>query len=281
MFSVTGRLANPKLLPLIPALLFSGTFLAGLSSLLIDSVASGTGDVWSLQHYRRFLFDAFYFQYLVRSIRVAFITTMAASVIGYAMAYWMSHGSAFVRRSLLLLLIFQFFTVTVTRVYAIWLLLGNGGLINRLVMSLGISAAPLPLVNHEAGVVIGLVAAALPFAVLPIFSTMMGRRVSLEEAASTLGARRSIVFWRIIFPLSLPGVVASVILVFLYSLGALITPSIIGGGFVDLIAGFAYEQAVQLSNPSFAAAGATVTLLVAFLMVLGLQLLYNRLSRDR
>jgi putative spermidine/putrescine transport system permease protein len=125
-----------------------------------------------------------------------------------------------------------------------------------------------------------LVAAALPFAVLPIFSTMMGRRRNLEEAASTLGASRPIVFWRIIFPLSLPGVIASAVLVFLYSLGALITPSIIGGGFVDLIAGFAYEQALQLSNPGFAAAGAMLTLLVALFMVLGLQLSYSLLRRD-
>jgi putative spermidine/putrescine transport system permease protein len=280
MAGVTGWLANQKLLPLVPALLFSGIFFAGLSALLIDSVASGTGGTWSLQNYQRFLFDAFYFQYLVRSIRVALITTIGALVIGYAMAYWMSHGSAFVRRALMFILIFQFFTVTVTRVYAVWLLLTNGGLINRLVMALGIREEPLPMVNHEAGVVIGLVAAALPFAVLPIFSTMMGRRTSLEEAASTLGARRSIVFWRVIFPLSLPGVVASAILVFLYSLGALITPSIVGGGFVDLIAGFAYEQALQLSNPGFAAAGAAMTLLVGFLMVLGLQLFYNRLRRN-
>jgi putative spermidine/putrescine transport system permease protein len=155
MIKLHRRYANRRLAPLIPALLLAAVFIAGLSSLLVDSVSSGTGGGWSLQHYKRFFFDPTYFGYLVRSIRVAVITTMGALVIGYAMAYWMSHGSSLVRRSLLFLLIFQFFTVTVTRVYAIWLLLTNGGPVNHALIALGIIQQPLPMVNHELGVNIG------------------------------------------------------------------------------------------------------------------------------
>jgi putative spermidine/putrescine transport system permease protein len=264
----------------LPALACTGVFIAGLGSLLIDSLTAGTEGTWSLRHYHRFLSDPFYLGYLTRSIRVALVTTVGALLIGYPMAYWMSHGSATVRRSLSLLLVFQFFTVTVTKVYALLLVLGNNGLINRVVSALGLLQEPIPLANHETGVVIGLVAVALPFGVFPIFSTMMGLRTSLEEAASTLGAVRAVVFWRIVFPLSLPGVLASTVLVFLYSLGALLTPALVGGGFVDLIAGFTYEQALLLSNPGFAAAGAAVTLLAAVLVVFALQVVYHRLRRD-
>jgi ABC-type spermidine/putrescine transport system permease subunit I len=279
---MTGRrpaAVGARLGPLVPALALTVIFGAGLASLLLDSVREAGGR-WTLGHYRRFLSDPFYFDYLVRSVRVALVTTVGALAVGYPMAYWMSHGSAFVRRALSLLLVFQFFTVTVSKVYALLLVLGNNGLINRVVLGLGLRDQRVPLANHEAGVVIGLVAVALPFAVFPIFSTMMGLRASLEEAAATLGAGRATVFWRIIFPLSGAGVMASVVLVFLYSLGALLTPSMIGGGFVELIAGFTYEQALLLSNPGFAAAGSVVTLLAAFLMVLVLQGLYGRVRRE-
>jgi putative spermidine/putrescine transport system permease protein len=278
MTDIALRPQASRLLPLLPALICIGLFITGLSSLLIDSV-TGDANAWSLEHYRRFISDPIYFGYLVRSIRVAALTTIGAVLIGYAMAYWMAQGSALVRRALLLLLIFQFFTVTITKVYALLLVLGNNGLINRALMATGLRDTPLPLVNHELGVVIGMIAAALPYAVLPIFSSLMGIRISLQEAASTLGAGQMTIFRHIILPLSLPGLVAATILVFLYSLGGLITPSLLGGGFVDLIAGFTYEQALLLSNPGFAAAGAVVTLLTAFLMVLGLELVHHRLKR--
>jgi ABC-type spermidine/putrescine transport system permease subunit I len=127
---------------------------------------------------------------------------------------------------------------------------------------------------------LGLVNAALPFAVLPIFSMLLSVRASLEEAAATLGAGRLTVFWRVVFPLSLPGVAASAVLVFLYSLGAFLSPSLLGGGFVDLIAGFAYEQAMLLSNTGFATAGAMVTLVVAFALVLAVIGILRRLTRE-
>ena len=280
MTCLTDHIAKQKLLPFLPALICSCFFIAGVSSLLMDSVMGAGGKTWSFAQYQRFWSDPLYFDYLVRSIRVALYATLGTVVIGYAMANWMACGSPALRRSILLLLIFQFFTVTITKVYAILLVLGNNGLINRSLMALGILQKPLPLVNHELGVVIGLTASALPLAVLPIFSVLMARPASLDEAASTLGAGRMVIFWHITLPLSLPGVIAGIMLVFLYSLGGMITPSLIGGGFVDMIASFAYEQALLLSNTGFAAAGATVTLFTAFLLVLVLELLYRHLRRD-
>jgi putative spermidine/putrescine transport system permease protein len=123
------------------------------------------------------------------------------------------------------------------------------------------------LIYNGLGVTVGLVSAALPFAVFPIYSVLGRIPPSLTEAARTLGADRGLIFWRITFPLTLPAVASGIVIVFLYSLGAFATPVLLGGGFVDLIAVFSYEQAVNLANYGFAAAGAVVTLGCAFVLV--------------
>ncbi|PYM56417.1 MAG: hypothetical protein DMD79_21585, partial [Candidatus Rokuibacteriota bacterium] len=174
--------------------------------------------------------------------------------LGYPTAYVMSRVGPGMRRLLMLALMLQFFSVNVTRIYALILILGNNGVVNRSLMGLGLADRPVGLIYNEPGVTIGLVSAALPFAVFPIYSVLGRIAPSLAEAAQTLGADRTLV-------------ASSVVIVFLYSLGAFATPVLLGGGFVDLIAVFSYEQAVNLSNYGFAAAGAVVTLGCAFVLV--------------
>jgi ABC-type spermidine/putrescine transport system permease subunit I len=236
---------------------------AALSSLVIASIGGAGFD-----YYRKFLGDDLYVSYLVRSFRVAAWTTVVTITVGYAIAYTMTQVSATTRRLIVMLLVLQFFSVSVTRIYSIILLLGNNGAVNRSLLALGVIDAPVRLIYNELGVVIGLVNASLPFAVFPIFSVLERVPASLREAAYTLGARRARSFWQVVFPLSVPGVAASVVIVFLYSLGAFATPLMLGGGFVDLISVFAYEQAINFSNYGFAAAGALVS------TVLGLALVY-------
>lgn len=238
---------------------------AGLASLVAVSFIDPSGV--SLTHYRRFIGDPLYLAYVTRSFRVAVYTTIAALVLGYPIAYVISRASPPIRRLLTLALVLQFFSVNVTRIYALVLLLGNNGALNRSLMAAGLTDAPIRMIYNEFGVTVGLVSAALPFAVFPI-STVLGRiQPSLKEAALTLGASQLRIFWQIVFPLSLSGVNASVVIVFLYSLGAFATPLLLGGGFVDLIAVFSYEQSVNLSAYGFAAAGALVTLACAFVTV--------------
>ena len=236
--------------------------LAGaLSSLLAASLAGG------LSHYARFVGDPTYLAYLFRSFRIAFYTTVVAVLLGYPTAYVMSRVGPGTRRLLMLALMLQFFSVNVTRIYALILILGNNGALNRSLMGLGLTDRAVGLLYNEPGVTIGLVSAALPFAVFPIYSVLGRIAPSLAEAAQTLGADRTLIFWRIVFPLTLPAVASSVVIVFLYSLGAFATPVLLGGGFVDLIAVFSYEQAVNLSTYGFASAGAVVTLGCAFVLV--------------
>ena len=258
-----------------PALVALALLAAALSSLLIASIG---GTPW-FQHYRKFLGDDLYVAYLVRSFRVAAWTTLVTIVVGYAIAYTMTQASATTRRLIVMLLVLQFFSISVTRIYSIILLLGNNGAVNRSLLALGVIDAPVRLIYNELGVIIGLVNASLPFAVFPIYSVLERVPASLREAAYTLGARRARSFWRIVFPLSVPGVAASVVIVFLYSLGAFATPLMLGGGFVDLISVFAYEQAINFSNYGFAAAGAIVSTVLGLVLVYAFTALVERRTR--
>jgi ABC-type spermidine/putrescine transport system permease subunit I len=236
--------------------------LAGaLSSLLAASLADGLGQ------YARFVGDPTYLAYLVRSFRVAFYTTVVAALLGYPTGYVMSRVGPRTRRLLMLALMLQFFSVNVTRIYALILILGNNGVVNRSLLALGLVDWPIRLIYNELGVTIGLVSAALPFAVFPIYSVLGRIAPSLAEAARTLGADQTLIFWRITLPLTVPALASSIVIVFLYSLGAFATPVLLGGGFVDLIAVFSYEQAINLASYGFAAAGAVVTLGCAFVLV--------------
>jgi len=248
----------------LPALLVLALLAVALYSLAVASVATTP---W-YAHYAKFLGDDLYRAYLARSFRVAAWTTVVTLAIGYAIAYVMTRVSPSTRRLIVMILVLQFVSVSITRIYSIILLLGNNGALNRSLLALGAIDAPMRLVYNELGVVIGLVNAALPFAVFPIYSVLERIPPSLREAAFTLGARRTRTFWQVVFPLSLSGVTASVVIVFLYALGAFATPLLLGGGFVDLISVFAYEQAINFSNYGFAAAGAIVS------SVLGLVLVY-------
>ncbi len=249
---------------MLPAALILGLLGAAVSSMVAVSFSGAEG--W-LQYYERFLGDPTYLAYVWRSFRVALYATALTLLLGYPVAYVMTRATPGWRRIITFVLVLQFFSVNVTRIYSLILILGNNGVINRTLRDLDLTVAPVRMIYNELGVSIGLASAALPFAVFPI-ATVLGRiPPSLREMALTLGASRTRIFWKVIFPLSAPGLLASVTVVFLYSLGAFATPLLLGGGFVDLISVFAYEQAINLNAYGFAAAGALVTLALAFLAV--------------
>lgn len=263
-----------RLLLIAPAIAILALLAVALSSLLASSIIVPGGHWYA--NYAKFLSEEHYIAYIYRSFRVAAYTTVCTVIIGYAIAYVMTRVSPATRRLIVILLILQFFSVGVTRIYSIILLLGNNGVINRSLLGIGAIDSPVRLMYNELGVVIGLVNAALPFAVFPIYSVLDRIPVSLREAAHTLGAQRGRTFWQIVFPLSLPGVSASVVIVFLYGLGAFATPLILGGGFVDLISVFSYEQAINFSNFGFAAAGAIVSTAFGLLGVYAFTVLLER-----
>ncbi|HTN97354.1 MAG TPA: ABC transporter permease [Nordella sp.] len=270
------RLRPITWLLLLPAALILGLMMAGVSAMV--AVSFGSDEGW-LGHYERFVSDPTYLAYVWRSFRVALWTTAVTMILGYAVAYVMSRTTPGWRRLITLVLVLQFFSVNVTRIYSLILILGNNGVINRALRDAGLIEAPIRMIYNELGVTIGLVSAALPFAAFPIVTVLDRIPPSLREMALTLGAGRTRIFWLLILPLSAPGVLAGVTIVFLYSLAAFATPLLLGGGFVDLISVFAYEQAINLNAYGFAAAGALVTLFLAFLTVYAANRLAERWMR--
>ncbi len=262
---------------LIPGALAIAVLLGALVITGAMSLSDGH-EHWSIQQYRRFFSDFFYLNYLWRSFRVAAYCTPIALVLGYPFAFVMARASPPVRLTLTLILVVQFFTSYIVRTYALILVLGNNGIINRTLLGLGVLDRPIPMLYHEVGVAIGLVFIPLPLMILPIYSVLKNIEPNLETAAASLGANRFRVFWFVIFPLSLPGVLAGIVLVFLFDLTAYIMPGMLGGGYFNMVANVIQEQAMAVLNKPFASAISMVLLIITFLTLYAISILGSRIS---
>jgi putative spermidine/putrescine transport system permease protein len=259
-------------------LLFGAALLAvGILSLRPERLAA---EGISLNQYLRFFGDAHYLTYFWRSFKISCYGTLLTLFFGYPVAYLMARSGGQVRLALTLVLVVQFFTSYIIRAYALMLVLGNNGLINRMLLKMGLIERPLPLMHNETGVAIGLIMVSLPFMVFPIYSVLKGIDRRLEEAAESLGAGEWQVFWNVTLPLSLPGMAAGVVLVLLFQLTAFIVPGLLGGGYYDMVANFIYDQALGVLNIPFAAAVAMVMLAITLILVIGLNKLFQRSLKD-
>ena len=173
--------------------------------------------------------DPLYFRAFLSSIWIAFTSTLITMVIGYPIAYGMARAPASIRPLLVMLVILPFWTSFLIRVYA-WIgILKPEGLLNQLLMWLGLIDQPLIIMNTNIAVYIGIVYSYLPFMVLPLYASLERLDRSLLEAAADLGSPPFKAFWQITFPLSLPGVFAGALLVFIPATGEFVIPDILGG----------------------------------------------------
>jgi putrescine transport system permease protein len=173
--------------------------------------------------------DDLYIRSLVTSLRVAALGTLLTLALGLPMAHGVARASVRWRPLLLTLVILPFWTSFLIRIYA-WIgILKDEGLLNQLLLALGLIDAPLVILNTEWGVQIGLVYAYLPFMVLPIYASLAKADPDLLEAAADLGCPPWRVFWRITVPLARPGIVAGCLLVFVPAVGEVVIPDLLGG----------------------------------------------------
>ena len=207
------------------------------------------------------LFDASaYPSALARTLRIGAEVAVAAVALGYPVAYLAAFAPQRFRLPLLFAVLLPFWTSILVRNYSWIYLLQQRGLVNAILLRLGLVSQPLDLMYDETAVLVGMTHALLPFAVLPIAVALMGLDRALIEAAHSLGARPWDTFHRVVLPLSLPGVAAGWLLVFAMALGFFVTPALLGGGRVLVAATFIYQQVVELLNWPVAAAGAIVLL---------------------
>lgn len=272
-------MSNGKLIALrlvAPGLVVLAGFFGCLATLGYFSVLPSrgmaqVGEGFTLDAYKAFLGDAFNLSYLWRSLRIATYTTAIVLVLGYPIAYFMTLCRPRTRLIVSILLLVQFFTSFVVRTYAVVLVLGKFGVVNRSLMALGLIDEPLRLLFTEFAVALGLVIVAIPFVVFPIYASLAAIPRNLLTAAESLGADRPRVFREVILPLSLPGVAAGVVIVYLFNLTAFITPNLLGGGYVDMIANLIYDQAMNTQQYPLASAAAMVSLVLTIVVVYLLQ----------
>ncbi|MCO5082807.1 MAG: ABC transporter permease subunit [Rhizobiaceae bacterium] len=173
--------------------------------------------------------DALYFNAYLSSLWIAAVSTLLTLLIGYPIAYGMARAPATWRPTLLMLVILPFWTSFLIRVYA-WIgILKPEGLLNQLLLSLNVIDQPLIILNTNTAIFIGIVYSYLPFMILPLYSALEKMDYTLIEAANDLGCRPTSAFWKITFPLSLPGVVAGCLLVFIPAVGEFVIPDLLGG----------------------------------------------------
>ncbi len=220
---------------LFPTLLLLGVFFC-IPVLLMFGVSLASrglygGIEWTLnfENYLR-LADPLYWNIYGRSLFLAGATTVVCLAVGFPLAYVMARSSPRMQNVLLLLVMIPFWTNFLVRIYAWIFLLRTEGFFNSVLMHLRILDAPLDLLYTNGAVFIGLVYGYLPFMILPLYVAIERISPSLEEAALDLYASGLSVFWHVVIPLARPGIVAGCILVFIPSVGAFITPHLLGGG---------------------------------------------------
>jgi putrescine transport system permease protein len=216
-----------------------------------------------LETYRRLGEDRIYLAAYLSSLRIAAISTAVLLVIGYPIAYGMARCPPGARQALVLAVILPFWTSFLIRVYAWIAILKPAGLLNAALDPLGLG--PVSLLNTEAAVHIGLVYAYLPFMVLPLYAVLERQPAELLEAAADLGCTPTHAFWRVTFPMSLPGVAAGALLCFIPMVGEFVIPDLLGGSETLMLGKVIWTE--FFSNRDWPAASAVAVVLLATLIV--------------
>ncbi|WP_339772492.1 ABC transporter permease [uncultured Pseudosulfitobacter sp.] len=261
---------------LAPSAFLIGVFLIGLVRLIASSVLID-GQI-DLHHYVDIMNRPDYVAMLGRTLRTAALTTFFCLLLGYPTAYYVARYQGN-RNILLLLIIFPWLVSIVVRSYGWVVILGPRGLVNGFLMWTGMADRPFKLMYNDFGVVMGLVHVLLPFMIIAILSVLMQISRTLEEASMSLGGRPVYSFRTVLLPLSLPGILTGVTLVYLMSTGAIVTPLLLGGLGDTMIGTEIFQEVMHFFDYPKAAALATVLLVTAMAVVLPLQFLERWLSK--
>ncbi len=233
---------------------------------------AGDGTVQLTLHLSNFLFileDRLYISAYLNSLRIAGLSTVIALLIGYPMAYFIARSRDPWRNILLMLVILPFWTSFLLRVYAWMGFLRSNGVINNVLGLFGVG--PITMLQTDFAVYIGIVYTYLPFMILPLFTTLVKLDTTLLEAASDLGARPVRAFLTVTLPLSVPGIVAGSMLVFIPAIGEYVIPTLLGGPDTLMIGSVLWDEFFANRDWPVAAAVAVAMLLVVVIPILLLQ----------
>jgi spermidine/putrescine transport system permease protein len=264
-----GRLGSTALVS--PALLWwAGLLVLPVGLVLAYSffqrgIYGGVVYDWTLDNYRR-AFDGLYLRILWFSVRVAVEATLVSLLIGFPVAYFIATRPPRWRTVLLVLVILPFWTSLLIRTYAWMVLLNDTGLVNRVLRVAGLVDSPVRLLYNEFAIVVGMVSTYLPLMILPIYAAIERLGPELGEAAADLGASAWKRLWTVLVPLTLPGIAAGCIFVFVPSLGNFLIPDLLGGGRRQMVGNLIQGQFLEARDWPF---GSTLAVsLIAMLLAL-------------
>ncbi|MDS0526394.1 ABC transporter permease [Clostridium sp. SHJSY1] len=231
--------------------------------------------IFSLDNYSRLL-NPQYGKIFYRSIKLALISTLACLILGYPVAYIISRMKASRRNLLIMLFIVPMWMNFLLRTYA-WLpILGKNGVINNILESLNI--APISFLYNDGAVLLGMIYNFIPFMILPIYTVLTKMDQSLINAASDLGANRKIIFRKIIFPLSFPGVISGITMVFMPAVSTFVISSLLGGGQYMLLGNLIEQQFTTLSDWNL---GSAISILMMIVILISMTLMNKFDSTDK
>ncbi|MEO5321831.1 ABC transporter permease subunit [Mesorhizobium sp. CC13] len=220
---------------------------------------------FSFDNYLWLTEDPLYYTAYISSAVIAGVSTLLALLVGYPIAYGMARAPTAIRPTLLMLVILPFWTSFLIRVYA-WIgILKPEGLLNQFLLATGIIDQPLVILNTHTAIFIGIVYSYLPFMILPLYSALEKMDYSLIEAAQDLGCPPMTAFWKITFPLSLPGVIAGCLLVFIPAVGEFVIPDLLGGSQTLMIGKTLWNE--FFANRDWPVSSAVAVILLLILVV--------------
>ena len=221
----------------------------------------------SMENYARIYESALYRRTFVVTFQISVSVTVICVLLGYPLCYWLTRMPDRTAGILMVFVLVPFWTSILVRTYAWLVLLQRKGIINSSLIKLGVIDEPLQLAHNLTGSIIGMVHVMLPFLILPLYATMRSIDTDLVRAAVGLGSSPRGAFWRVFFPMSLPGLFAGIVLVFILSLGFFVTPALLGGGRVQMLAQRIESTITVYSNWGAASALGVVLLLLALAMI--------------
>ena len=268
---------------LTPVTIWLGLFFL-VPLLLILAYSFGTSNIYggitlgfNPGNYLR-VFDPLYLEIIVRTFVIAALTTFLCFALGYPLAYFIVFKGRRWRNALILLVMVPFWTSLLIRAYSWVVILSGNGIANKTLQFLGITDEPVTLIFTSQAVLMGMVYSYLPFMILPLYASLEKFDTRMKEAAQDLGASRWHTFWRVTFPLSMPGVIAGSILVFIPSAGEFVIPQLLGGSQTVMTGSLIQNQFGSARDWAF---GSALSVMLAALLLAAILFYVRRVGADK
>lgn len=252
------------LLLALPTLLALLAFFVGpMAYILMDTLKAD-----GVKYYQKFFSDSMYLGILQTTIVISLKVTAISLLLGYPTAYFLARTKSKMKSILMIVIIFPFLVSAVVRSYGWMVILGGKGLLNQFLLAIGLIDKPLAILNTSTAVIIGLVHLLIPYMVLSITSVIQGIDSNVEYAAYSLGANPIRTFFRVILPLSSPGIISGCILVFTMSMTSYVTPKLLGGTKFRMMSTMVFQEVNVNFNWGLASAISYILLFTILIILL-------------